>query len=326
MKNLAKPLFDIRYFGGINNHDEQEKILPRGSKSQLTIGTNVDLDNNGMIHRREGYAAPSYSGSGIHSLWSNGAVCLFVQDPDLKMLDPGLTSSGTIRAGVGSSRMVYADAAGRAYYANETVIGYVENGSGYTFDAPTMTYRKIMPAGHLIEWFNGRLYVARQNQIWASDPMYPGQTHEREGFRQFAGRLTMMRGIRETGMVISDGISVYLLQGLDWKDFSLVKLADFPAILGTDAKLDGAKFVKAVPGEMVLWLSAKGICAAGKSGFYQAITLDDYHPVSTAEGTAIVREAHGHYQYLVLQATVPVPVSIQAAPFEAQTIMVAKVK
>jgi hypothetical protein len=324
MKNLAKPLFDIRYFQGINNHDDAEKVLPRGGKSFLTAGVNIDLDNVGMIHRREGYAAPDFSASGVHSLWSNGATCLFVENPDLKIL--GVDFSATvIRAGVGQSRMVYADAAGRAYYTNEMVIGYVENRVGYLFQEPTMTYRIIMPSGHLIEWFNGRLYVARQNQIWASDPMFPGQTHELEGFKAFAGRLTMMRGIKETGLVISDGFGVYLLSGLDFKDFTVNKLADFPAIQGTDVKIDGSKVGKGFAGEMVMWLSPKGICAAGKGGFFQAFTLDYYHPVSTNEGSAIVREAKGHYQYLVTQGMDPESVNLAAPGFEGDCLIEAQI-
>ena len=324
MKNAAKPLFDIRYFQGINNHDDPEKVLPKGQKSFLTSGVNIDIDNVGMIHRRRGYAPPDYPSGTVHSLWANGEACLFVETPDLKILNPDFSAT-LIRSGVGQAHMVYADAAGRAYYTNEMVIGYVENRSGYIFPEPTMTYRIIMPAGHLIEWFNGRLYVAKQNQLWASDPMYPGQAHQLEGFKSFAGRLTMLRGIKETGLVISDGFSVYLLSGLDFKDFTINKLADFPAIQGTDVKIDGAKLGKGFPGEMILWLSPKGICAAGKSGFFQALTLDYYHPVSSGEGTAILREAQGHYQYLVMQGGNPQPVLIDGAGFEGDCLMEAQI-
>lgn len=324
MKNAAKPLFDIRYFQGINNHDDAEKVLPRGEKSFLTAGVNIDLDNVGMIHRRGGYAPPDYSGSRIHSIWSNGEACLFVETPDLKILNPDFSST-LIRSGVGQARMVYADAAGRAYYTNEMVIGYVENRVGYIFQEPTMTYRIIMPSGHLIEWFNGRLYVAKQNQIWASDPMFPGQTHQLEGFKTFAGRLTMMRGIKETGLVISDGSGVFLLSGLDFKDFTVNKLADFPAIQGTDVKIDGSKLGKGFPGEAVMWLSPKGICAAGKGGFFQAFTLDYYHPASTREGSAILREAKGHFQYLVTQGVDPESVVLDGAAFEADGLVEAQI-
>ncbi len=322
MKNLAKPLFEIRSFAGINNHDPAEKVLPRGGKSFLTAGLNIDLDNTGMAHRRKGYLAPSYSGA-VQSLWSNGYSCLFVENGDLKILNPDFTAS-VIRAGVGQTRMVYADAAGRAYYTNEIVIGYVENRIGFIFPAPTMTYRIPMPAGHLIEWFNGRLYVAKGREIWASDPVYPGQTHEREGFKQFGGRLTMMRGIKETGIVVCDGINVYLMQGLDFNEFTVNKLADFPAILGSDVKIDGAKLGKGLPGEVVLWLSPKGVCAAGKGGFFQAVTFDYYHPATTSEGSAIVREAGGHFQYLVSQHEAPAPVLIDSPAFRGTGVLAAE--
>jgi hypothetical protein len=299
---LTKPLFDIRYFQGINNVAPANKVIPRGGKSYLTSGVNIDIDGEGMIHDRDGYAAASYSGTGIHSLWGNGETCLFVEGSDLKILNLDYTAT-TVRASVGAPLMAYVDVARRIYYTNTLVIGYVKDRTGYTFAAPTMTYKSPMPAGQLIEWYNGRLYVAKDNVLWASDPMYPSQTDSRKGFKQFQGRIGMMRAVRETGIYVGDSFKTYLLAGLDMNDFSLVDIADFPPIPGTDVEIDGSKLPEPIAGKVLLWLSKYGVCLAGKGRLFRTLTRDTYWPASTAQGAAVVRETNGIPQYLVSQAT-----------------------
>ena len=166
-----------------------------------------------------------------------------------------------------------------------------------------MTYRIPTPPGQLLEWYNGRLYVAVGGTIWASDPMYPGQVHAEKGFKKFAGRICMMRAVRETGIYVSDSFNTYLMEGLDLDDFKLVDIADFPAIPGTDARLDGSKMKEPVAGEVLLWLSKYGVCLAGKQRLFQVLTKDHYWPVSTAPGAAIIRETNGVAQYLVSQGS-----------------------
>ena len=297
---LDKPLFEVTYFQGINNQWPPTKIVPKGGKSYLTVGTNIDIDHEGMIHDRDGFAAASYSGTGIHSLWGNGETALFVEGSDLKILNPDYTGT-VVRAGVGTTRMSYADSARRVYYTNTRVIGFVEEHAGNLFPAPTMTYKIPMPPGQLIEWYNGRLYVAQNDTIWASDPMYPGQADSRKGFKKFGSRICMMRAVRETGIYVSDSFKTYLMTGLDLNDFALVDIADFPAIPGTDVRIDGSKLKEPVAGEVLLWLTQYGICIGGKQRLFQVLTRESYWPASTLPGASIVRESNGIAQYLVSQ-------------------------
>ncbi len=298
----SQPLFTVKVFLGIANQGDATKLLPAGGKSYQATASNVDIDDDGMPHRRKGYAAVSYSGTAVHSLWGNGETALFVDNGTLKILNLDFTATN-LRTSVGSGRMAYAESADRIFYTNSQVIGYVKDRAGYLFPAPTMTFRIPMPAGQLIEWFNGRLYVAREKVIRYSDPMYPGQTHEQKGFTAFAGRITLLRAIRNTGILVSDSHKTYLMEGLDAPAMKLRKLCDYPAILGTDAKTDGTKLGGDLSGEVVLWLSREGICLAGEGGTFRAATRKFYWPASTAEGNAIMRETQGFNQYLVTQAT-----------------------
>jgi hypothetical protein len=297
---LTRPLFSISNILGIHNLPDAARIEPRGASSYLFAGVNIDIDNQGMPHRRKGYLPASYSGSRIHSLFGNKVDTLFVEGPDLKRLDTDTFTASTVRAGVGEARMVYVDAAGRIFYTNNQVIGYVQAGAGYTFSTPTATYKIPMPPGHLIDWFNGRLYVARKGEIWFSDAMYPGQTDSRRGFKQIGGYLTLMRAVRD-GMYVSDGKAVYFMGGLSPKEFILVKVDEHPAIPGTDYVTDGENIGDgSLTGKVVVWLSPMGICAGGSGGTVRNLTSEHYHPRLSGQGHALVRiNPRGYHEYLV---------------------------
>ncbi len=299
-----KPILEVKAFLGIHNQEDATRLIPAGGKAFQASASNVDIDDAGIPHRRKGYAAASYTGTAIHSLWGNGTLCLFVEGNDLKFLNKDYTAG--VLAQVGAGRMAYVDAIGKVFYTNGARIGFVRGELptplAFIFPPPTMTYRIPMPAGQLIEYFNGRLYVARGKVIHYSDPLYPWQTHEQKGFFQFPGDITLLRSIRETGVLVSDGIRTYLMAGLDAPAMKLTQLADYPAILGSDVKLDGSK-VGGIDGEAVYWLSSQGVCMAGRGGLFKNLTREYYWPKSTAEASAILRLTNGFYQYLVTQAS-----------------------
>ena len=192
-----------------------------------------------MIHRRGGFGPPIFPGGGIHSLWSNGEICLFVQGADLKRLNLDYTAT-TVISGVGSSRMVYVDVAGTVYLTNGTLIGFMRDGAFNLFPDPQQTYKSPMVPGHLIEYFNGRLYVARDNEIWFSDPMAFMRTDKRRNFKQLPSRITLMSAV-EDGIYVSDLEGTYFMGGGDPGEAVLIDKADYPAIPYTAQKIDAAR-------------------------------------------------------------------------------------
>ena len=166
----TQPMFEIKGFRGKNNLADPARILPSGGASFLAECRDADIDDEFMIHRRGGFGPPIFPGGGIHSLCSNGDICLFVQGADLKRLNPDYTPT-TVISGVRSSRMVYVDVAGTVYLTNGNLIGFMRDGAFNFFPDPQQIYKSPMVPGHLIEYFNGRLFVARDNEIWFSDPM-----------------------------------------------------------------------------------------------------------------------------------------------------------
>jgi hypothetical protein len=297
----VQPLFQIKAFRGKNNVADPTRILPSEGASYLSEALNVDIDNEFMLHRRKGYEDPVYPAGSVHSLYSHAGTCLFVQGGDFKKLRPDY-SSETIREGVGTARMSYAGVQDRIYHTNSSVIGYVKDGFSYEFPAPNQAFKSRMKSGQLIEWFNGRLYVARGGILWFSDPMSPGQTDERRNFKNLGGYISMVRAVRD-GMFVSNGRATYFLSGLDPQELSMVKVDDDPAIFGTDAIIDGGLAGDgSVAGRVILWLSPGGICLGAAEGVFRKISKDYYRPLISFTGASIVRKnERGFYQYLVSQ-------------------------
>jgi hypothetical protein len=110
-----------------------------------------------------------------------------------------------------------------------------------------------------------------------------------------------MRAVKD-GMFVSDGYKTYFMSGLDPQEFSLVKVADFPAIAGTDLKVDGSLVGEGFSGDVIMWLSPEGLCVGGNQGFFKNLTGEYYVPPRTDPGAAYLRKAKGSHQFIVSQS------------------------
>jgi hypothetical protein len=196
--------------------------------------------------------------------------------------------------------MNYVRPVDKIFLTNNNVIGYVEDGVYVDFTTPTETYKSLMKPGHLIEWFNGRLYVAQGGEVWFSDAVYPGSTDERKNFKQLGGYISMMRAVKD-GIYVSNSKETYFMAGLDPGEAALVKVAGYPAVLGSDVKIDGDRLGRDISGRAVLWLSPLGICAGLDGGTFINLTQNFYRPTSLTESRAMLRMVGNFYQYLVSQ-------------------------
>lgn len=296
----TSPLVTIKGFLGKNNVADPARFPDKKGAIYLSECQNVDIDDQLMAHRRDGYpTTPSLSGTGIHSLWADAETCLFVQNGILKSLSAAFVAS-TVRAAVGHSRMNYCRPADDIYLTNSSVIGYIRGGIYYDFTAPSETYKSLMKPGHLIEWFNGRLYVARSGDVLFSDPVYPGSTDERKNFKQLGGYISMMRAVKD-GIYVSNSKETYFMAGLDPGEAALVKVADYPTILGSDVKIDGERIGRDISGRAVLCMTPMGICAGLDGGTWINLTQSFYRPGSLNEGSVMLRMVGNFYQYLLSQ-------------------------
>ena len=316
---MYQKILTVKELLGLNNVLPPERIPP-GEKSFQTVAKNIDIDDARKGTLRAGYADPVYRGRGLHSLFDYHGTSLFVEGSDLKILNPDY-SADIVQAGVGYARMNYVGVQDRIYYTNNSVIAYydITSKQSVQFVEPNQTYKSIMKPGHLIEWFQGRLYVARDGELWASDPMAPHQTDTRRGFKQMGGYLSMIKGV-EDGLYVSNGDKTYFLSG-EFTEMVRKTVDEHPCILGTDLRVD-AEFVglKNLSGWVITWLTRTGFAIGAKGGDVIKVT-PYYRPELEFSGTAILRkivksENQQFYQYLVGQK-INSDVMITSSAFEA---------
>lgn len=117
----------FRGFLGINNLDPVERLKPDALRDAL----NVDIDKDGRISRREGFAQV-YSGGDIHSLWGNGSILLCVEGSSIKRLRvnaDGTLSASTLGGGFVPGRAVaYDSLAGEVFLSNGVITGKIRDG------------------------------------------------------------------------------------------------------------------------------------------------------------------------------------------------------
>lgn len=114
-------------FLGINN------VLPgeRLADTELAQATNVDIGNSGEIRRRQGYVQLT-TGS-FTDVWDAPGFSLAVRDGDLVAVPSG----AVVRAGVGTSRMWFADLPdGRVVFSNGVHSGITDGVSAVAWGVP----------------------------------------------------------------------------------------------------------------------------------------------------------------------------------------------
>jgi len=296
------PFLEIESFLGINNTTDPAKTPVTRRGAFLVAGENVDIDDEKMVHRRKGFCRV-LSGD-IHSLWSNGNICLFVQGPELKRLWPDYTTTTLLNGGnhVNGSRMQFVEGGGKTFFCNSSIIGYIENGESHPFPEPEMTFKKRMVGGHLLEWFNSRLYAAQDDKIFYSDAAAPMRMDTRKNFIPFEGRLIMLKAVAD-GMYVSAGEHIYFLKGLDAPDFVQFKVGDSPAYFGSAIKVEGEDVGPGIRGTVVMWLSGEGPFMGLPGGQVKNLN-PNYAPENMGESAAIYRDDIGFGQYLCISQLV----------------------
>jgi len=326
---MYQKILTVKELLGLNNVLPPERIPP-GEKAFLTVAQNLDIDDAHKGTIRGGYADPTYRGSNIHSMFSYLDVGLFVEGVNLKRLKPDY-SSEIIRPNAGNARMNYVGVQDRIYYTNDSIIEYydVKTHQAVQFAEVTQTYKSKMVPGHLIEWFQGRLYVARGGDLLASDPMAPHQTDTRSGFKQLGGYLTMIRAVQD-GLYVSNGDKTFWLAG-EFTEMTRTNADEHPAIMGTDARVDGELVGgKGFPGWVIVWMTKTGMVVGPAGG--QVVKINPFfRPELEYAGAAMVRKIvkspdQQFYQYVIAQKIMPdVTMNASNAPFTAAESLTASI-
>ena len=275
---MPQPITIFRGTMGLNNVIDPARIVfdPRSGMIDLAAGYNVDIDDTGRPGRRKGFT--SVLGSNSHSLYGwGGSYALFVTGDALSVLHADYTAT-EIRNVREGARMSYAEVAGSVYYANNHEKGVVKDEISYEWvdeDYIGPTTHKVFydpPIGHLLEQWNGRMLVAKDDVVWYSEPFAYGRFRKASNYIPLSSRARMVKGVKG-GVFTSDETATYFHPGQDAAGLGSVKVADYPAIEGTEKVISGSKIGSGgITDRCVIWTSTKGICLGGPEGFFKNLT------------------------------------------------------
>ena len=285
-------------FLGLNNVEDPTRLPPtvvnREYVHSLQQASNVEIDNSYGLKSRPGYAT-ALAGTDIHSLWSDNETCLFVDETTLYqlMLDYSVVS---LQANLAhAARMSYAPVNDRVYLTNGTQIGYVKSLAYAALVDPEMEFKCPMPAGQLIEYYRGCLYVAVKNVLYISDPLCD-YYDTRTGYRIFAADIRLLRAV-DDGLYVGDD-KVWWVGGAANEDFDRTEAYAFSPILYTDIRTDGQHVGDGVKGKIAMWTSENGVCIGGNDGTVVNVTEARFAFDPHGRGSGVIRETGNVRHYI----------------------------
>jgi hypothetical protein len=298
--NLEDEKIVFQKFTGINNVADASNL----KLEELAEATNVNIDNEGRVSRRDGYTKQFTPSDKTHSLWSNDRMCFFIDGADLKRLHTDY-SSAVIRSGVSRYPMEFIDVDENVYYSNASVNGYISSDGISNLHADSgVLHKSVPPTGQHIEYYNGRIYIAKNQTLWFTDPYAYSRVDMRMNAIQFKDEITMVKAVKD-GLYVSIGdinerSSVVFLRGKEPNEFASVPVFDYGAIEGSPVKCKSA-FVgdgNSEDEDVVIWTSRKGICIGANGGKARNLTVTKYEVPPNRYGAGLFRLRDGVPQYV----------------------------
>ena len=258
--------------------------------SELAVAYNVDVSRRGRVSRRKGFVK-RVDLAGIHSLFSCPFVTLFCAGDGVYKLNEdfsyNLIADGAPE-GVRTSyaevnRVVYAINPGMKIKVVDGVVSaFVREGS---YVGP-VTIRQYMdpPTGSHIAYYSSRMYIAKDNVLWASDPAAFAWFNKGNGFRQFESRITMLRPVT-TGIYVSTENGVWYLYGKTFNEMQQKLVFSYPAVEWSDCYtlFSGLRspylMERGFYAECAVWLGRNSegqtsVCVGGDDGRVVDMTVD----------------------------------------------------
>lgn len=288
------PFVEVGAFKGINNVDDTISF----GAGFLSEANNVDIDNQSLISRRSGYTL-KLAGN-FQSIFGGSNILLAVKDGNLVEVDDDFSSYNILHSNVGTLPMSYVEVNNKIYYTNGIVIGYVQNGESYQLKEPAETGRSKLPAGHIIEYYHGRLYTAKGNVIYYSDAMNLEQIQTRKNFIQLNSRIAMLKAVRD-GLYTADG-SIKFLSGMIPNEFSVNILSNYNVIENTAVRMDGSylNLGNPIDGKVIYMATERGFAIGMNGGQFINLTSKYYSDINGARGSGVYITEQDKNKYLVI--------------------------
>ena len=329
------PSVEFSRFDGLKNTVSLERLGAR----DLSTAINVDLDDDGQLHRRRG-CTRVVTGN-FHSLFqSTSGVVYGVKDNVLGIINPDY-SFVALQSGIGSNYndgllgLSYAQIGDDIYFSSATNAGIIRTKAaqvsqwGPSQDIwyspvvnPTATLPAVRgkllgppPLATTIVYFRSRIYLAAGRTLWATEPFAYGLVDKTRNFIQFDADITLLAAV-------ADGVYVGTTEGLWFLDGPFEKM-------GRKRVMDSGVIVGSlsyVPAELAnppqvgvnadtevmvsaMFMTTRGICVAMDGGRAYNLTESKFFFPIAARSATMFRRQDGMNQFIAVNDSEGQPVN-----------------
>jgi len=285
-------------FAGIDNITDPSNLDI--SQGKVVDGFNAYFDNTNSAKRRAGYILRQPGK--YHSGWNNDlkTIAYMIKDEFIYAFD-GSTPYVVAAITMGHLRMEFCQVNNVVAYSNTVDFGII-GGSNTQQGIYSQLYKRPVLGGRTLEFYNGRLYFSRGNNLYCTDTFDVEHVDVRHArVATFPHTITMCRRV-EDGLVVGTEKFIYFLSGNDILDagFEQITIAQAGVIYGTSCRIN-AEYVPESQARdtLVIFLSTAGICTAAPGGHYVNHSFKEVSFDIGSEGTALVRNERGVVLYTV---------------------------
>lgn len=299
---MAESLYNFKSFLGIDNTSDLVASRIKGrSGIYFFEADNLDIDDNFKPHRRDGDLEKIVTSTTVHSLWSDrGSNCFFVDSTILYKLNTDYSTTALINGVDPTDRMAFLKVNQTVYFSNNSIIGYIVNDLPYPFPDPDQTFKMKMVGGHILEFYNSRLYAASGANLFYSDATLPMQMDKRKNAIAFPDRITMVKAVMD-GLYVSADDKTFFLKGNDPSTFIQIQIMDDAAVEGSGIAVEGDDIGKGKIKGRAIYFIADGTVY---KGYPQGVVVPYQDALffmdNLEKGTAIFKDDHGYSQYVAI--------------------------
>lgn len=329
------PSIKLKRFKGLVNTVDLQRL----ASDELWQAANIDLDDDGLPHRRRGYTL-KVAGS-FHSLFTseNGVVygvcnnVLSVINPDYSQL-PLLDGVGDDYAS-GGLGLDYFQIGTQIYFSGTSASGIIEianqvvgpwgSPEDFWFSPVVNPTANLPPIGgrlfgsppraSFIAAFNGRMYLAQGSTLWCTEPYLYNVVDKTRNFFQFEAPITMV-GVVADGLYVGTQEGVWFMAGPGFP-LKRTRVMDSPALprsmVYVPAELGNPPQVGLdadTPVEVsIMYQTPVGICIAMDGGKTYNLTETKFFFPLSQRSAAFFRRQDGMNQYVAVNDSSGQPVN-----------------
>lgn len=295
--------------GGVNNRvRETEQSVERQGESIPTSeflrqALNVDITTEGHPLRRRGYALAEAGYA--HSVWRGGGLFFVVIEGVLKV-GPKAAELTAITAVNRYLRMSYTTHAGTVYFSNGQESGCYSGAGLEVWPGPIQehkihddeslelvdNYYETMPIGQHVASHSGRIYVAKQDELWFSEGMSTHITRPATNYYMLPKYIHMLQPV-DDGLYISTESRIIFIKGTDPFTAEQDTVYAHGVVPFAYARIPGEKF-GVHDDDVPVWWTKDGVLSVGlPGGEVKQLTRDRLALPAYGFGAVSIREREG---------------------------------